>query len=332
MTLLRSRDCARYWRTPLLPGADLLTAEYHDHAFAPHWHDAYTIPVIERGAECYRYLGAEYVAEAGTVPVINPGELHTGSRAVDEGWRYRVMYVPIDYLRELASDIAGRAGPLPWFDADVIRDLDLAHRLSRAHRLLEADSDRRADPARGSAAATAATSGRETAVATVAASARGTAATIRAATGAEATAAAPSTFTETDPLAAEGALLDALSTLLVRHARTREAALRPGANDPRVDAMKERLAADVAAPLRVADLAETVGLSPFHATRLFAQTTGLPPHAWRTQLRLQRALGPLRAGTSVAEVAAASGFADQSHFTRHFRRMFGVPPGRWQSS
>jgi AraC-like DNA-binding protein len=294
MTATRLRDSARYWRTPLLPGADLLTAEYHDHAFAPHWHDAYTIPVIERGAETYRYLGAEYVAEAGSVPVINPGEVHTGARAVDEGWRYRVMYVPIDYVHGLASDIAGRLQPLPWFDADVIRDLDLAHRLSRAHRLLEADADRRAGRANGLAAADA--------------------------------------LVVTDPLAAEDALLDALSTLLVRYARTREDTGRRVTNDPRVDTMKERLAADVTEPMRVADLAVAVGLSPFHATRLFTQTTGLPPHAWRTQLRLQRALGPLRAGVSVAQVAAANGFTDQSHFTRHFRRTFGVPPGRWQSA
>jgi AraC-like DNA-binding protein len=297
MTTPRPRDSARYWRTPLLPGADLLTAEYHDHTFAPHWHDAYTIPVIERGAESYRYLGAEYVAEAGSVPVIHPGELHTGSRAVDEGWCYRVMYVPVDYMRELAADIAGRAQPLPWFGADVIRDLDLAHRLSRAHRLLEADADRRrVDHATSLAAAAAAGI------------------------------AAP------DPLAAEDALLDALSTLLVRYAHTRTETPHLLANDPRIETMKARLAADVAAPMRVADLAEAVGLSPFHATRLFTQTTGLPPHAWRTQIRLQRALGPLRAGMSVADVAAASGFTDQSHFTRHFRRMFGVPPGRWQSS
>jgi AraC-like DNA-binding protein len=292
MTARRFRDSARYWRTPLLPGADLLTAEYHEHTFAPHWHEAYTIPVIEDGAECFRYLGAQHVAEAGTVPVINPGEVHTGSRAVDEGWRYRVMYVPVDYLRDLAASIADRPQPLPWFRADVIRDRDLARRLSQAHRLLEADTDRRRDASDADAGP------------------------------------AP----EGDLLAAESALLDALSTLLTRHAHTHEAPLRPQMNDARVETMKSLLAADLETPLRVADLAEAVGLSPFHATRLFTEASGLPPHAWRTQLRLQRALAPLRAGASVADVAAASGFTDQSHFTRHFRRMFGVPPGRWQSS
>lgn len=287
MTVTRFRDSAHYWRTPLLPGADLLTAEYHDHEFTPHWHDAYTIPVIEEGAERYRYRATHYVAEAGSVPVINPGEVHTGSRAVDEGWRYRVMYVPIEYMHSLAQDIAGGAQPLPWFDADVIRDADLARRLSRAHQLLEA----------GAAGLPALTS-------------------------------APTA----DPLAAESALLDALSTLLVRYGRTPpEHVLRP-ARDPRVATMKEHLASHLVTPLLLADLAAAVSLSPFHAARLFAQATGLPPHAWRNQIRLQRSLAPLRAGRPVAEVAAASGFVDQSHFTRHFRRMFGVPPGRWQAA
>ncbi|WP_321962681.1 AraC family transcriptional regulator [Paraburkholderia sp. J7] len=304
MTDSRFRDSARYWRTPLLPGADLVTAEYNEHTFAPHWHEAYTIPVIEGGAECYRYRGAQHVAETGSVPVINPGELHTGSRAAEEGWSYRVMYVPIDFLHDLAGEIAGRAQPLPWFDTEVIHDLDLAHRLSRAHRLLEADADWR----RAAAVAQSSTSAGLAALS------------------------ADSDAQRSDLLAVEGALLDALSTLLTRYGRTREAALRHGPNDPRVETMKALLAADLAMPLRVADLAHAVGLSPFHATRLFTQATGLPPHAWRTQLRLQRALGPLREGASVADVAAASGFTDQSHFTRHFRRMFGVPPGRWQSS
>ncbi|WP_206999586.1 helix-turn-helix transcriptional regulator [Trinickia mobilis] len=268
------RNCVRYWRTPLLPGADMVTAEYLDHEFAPHWHDAYTIPVIEAGAEMYDYQGSQHVAETGTVPVINPGEVHTGSRATEAGWQYRVCYVPVDFVQRLAEDIAGRAQPLPWFPAEAIRDADLARRVSIAHRLLEAGGD---------------------------------------------------------PLAAEAAMVDALSTLLVRHARNEPEPARLMADNPRVETMKARLVADLSEPVTLTDLAQAVDLSAFHAARLFTRETGLPPHAWRNQVRLQRALGPLRAGVSVAEVAAATGFTDQSHFTRHFRRMFGVPPGRWQS-
>ncbi len=115
MTATRFSNTARYWRTPLLPGADMLTAEYYDHEFTPHWHDAYTIPVIEEGAECYDYRGSKYVAEAGSVPIINPGELHTGARAMDVGWRYRVFYLPVEFVQSVANEVAGRAQPTPWF-------------------------------------------------------------------------------------------------------------------------------------------------------------------------------------------------------------------------
>ncbi|TCK42927.1 AraC family transcriptional regulator [Paraburkholderia sp. BL8N3] len=273
MTAHRFSDSARYWRSPLAPGADMLTAEYHDHSFTPHWHDAYTVPVIEAGAECYDYQGSHYVAEAGSVPVINPGELHTGARAVDAGWRYRVFYLPVEFVQQLAGEISARSEPLPWFPTDIIRDGDLARRLALAHRALEAGAD---------------------------------------------------------PLAAETALLDALSTLLARHAGARPAVAKLTSDAVRVEAMKARLTDDLTAPVTLAELAASVGLSAFHAARLFTRGTGLAPHAWRNQMRLARALGALRAGVSVTEVAAASGFTDQSHFTRHFRRAYGVPPGRWR--
>ncbi|HTH73712.1 MAG TPA: AraC family transcriptional regulator [Trinickia sp.] len=282
----RFRDCARYWRSPLLPGADMLTAEYREHEFSPHWHEAYTVPVIEAGAEAYAYQGARHVAEAGTVPVINPGEIHTGSRAMEGGWRYRVFYVPIDFITQLAGQIASTPQPMPWFPVDVIRDPDLAERVARAHRLME---------------------------------------------GLGAAHGKGKVLPNGDCLAAEMALIDAMSTLLVRHALGRAQAHRPGGDPPRVALMKERLAADLLEPLSLTELAASVDLSAFHAARLFTQATRMPPHAWRNQLRLQRALAPLREGAPVADVAAACGFTDQSHFTRHFRRMFGVPPGRWQA-
>ncbi|WP_186265605.1 AraC family transcriptional regulator [Burkholderia gladioli] len=293
-------DAARYWRTPLLPDADLVTASYREHRFAPHWHEAYTVPVIESGAERYAYRGGRRLADTGSVPIINPGEVHTGSRATEDGWRYRVSYVPVAFLHALADEIAGSPQPEPWFPDDAIHDADCARRLVIAHRLLEAGG-----------------------VATEAHDHDGELADV-------ALAAAPFASDGADPLAAETALLDALSTLLVRHALSRPRAGAPAADEPRVARMRERLAADLLGPATLAEVAQAAGLSPFHAARLFTRSTGMAPHAWRNQLRLQRALAPLRAGVAVAQVAAASGFVDQSHFTRHFRRMFGVPPGRWQ--
>jgi AraC-like DNA-binding protein len=329
----RFRDCARYWRSPLLPGGDMLTAEYRDHEFSPHWHEAYTVPVIEAGAEMYAYQGAHHVAEAGTVPVINPGEVHTGSRAMEVGWRYRVFYVPLDFMRELAREIAQTPQPMPWFPVDVIRDPDLAARVARAHRLLDSvgfasgalisEAALRSGPSDGDWSDGDWSDGDWSG---------GVPSSSVPSSGMPSSGIPSSGIPSSgDPLAAETALIDALSTLLVRHALCHPQASRPCADPPRVALMKERLAADLVEPLSLSELAVQVGLSPFHAARLFTQATRMPPHAWRNQLRLQRALGPLRDGVPVADVAAACGFTDQSHFTRHFRRMFGVPPGRWQA-
>src|SRR5688572_7565049 len=102
------RDAAHYWRSPLLPDAELLTAEYYEQEFAPHWHETYSIPVIQDGAQTYRYRGALRLAGAGSIASINPGEVHTGERATDRGWAYRAFYPSAEWMRQLAGDIGGR--------------------------------------------------------------------------------------------------------------------------------------------------------------------------------------------------------------------------------
>lgn len=84
--------------------------------------------------------------------------------------------------------------------------------------------------------------------------------------------------------------------------------------------------------VRLEDLAAVAGVSAFHFSRLFAAQVGLPPHTFQNQLRLIRSKKLLRAGRPISSVAAAAGFADQSHFSRHFKRLFGVTPGSYQQS
>ena len=76
-------------------------------------------------------------------------------------------------------------------------------------------------------------------------------------------------------------------------------------------------------------LAKRAGLSRFHALRAFKQRYGLPPHAYQLCLRMNHARRLLLAGTPAADVALRCGFADQSHFTRHFKRFFAVTPMRY---
>lgn len=83
--------------------------------------------------------------------------------------------------------------------------------------------------------------------------------------------------------------------------------------------------------ISLAELSQVAGLSSFHLHRVFCRRVGMPPHAYQTQVRINRAKVLLREMRSLAEVAQLAGFADQSHFTRHFRRLVGITPGRFLS-
>jgi transcriptional regulator GlxA family with amidase domain len=77
-------------------------------------------------------------------------------------------------------------------------------------------------------------------------------------------------------------------------------------------------------------LAAIAQLSPFHLLRSFRNHVNLPPHAYQMQVRIMRARQMLRTGMPCVDTALAVGFADQSHFTKHFKRIMGVPPGLYQ--
>jgi transcriptional regulator GlxA family with amidase domain len=93
----------------------------------------------------------------------------------------------------------------------------------------------------------------------------------------------------------------------------------------------EFIGANLAETLQLSDLAALSGLSTSHFGRAFKGSTGLPPHRWHLRLRIERARAMLTdAGASLADVACATGFADQSHFTRVFSRTVGMSPGAWR--
>ncbi len=86
--------------------------------------------------------------------------------------------------------------------------------------------------------------------------------------------------------------------------------------------------ANLTSDLTLGALAAAVGLSKPHFVRLFRNTSGMSPHAYVVDRRVKRACTLLRHSTlSIVEVASEAGFANQSHLTRVFRRVYGVTPG-----
>ena len=77
------------------------------------------------------------------------------------------------------------------------------------------------------------------------------------------------------------------------------------------------------------ELERVSGLDRFALARHFRAAYGTSPHRFQVGRRLARAQGLIARSTALSEVAAATGFADQSHLTRHFAARFGLTPGRW---
>jgi AraC-like DNA-binding protein/quercetin dioxygenase-like cupin family protein len=90
---------------------------------------------------------------------------------------------------------------------------------------------------------------------------------------------------------------------------------------------QELLDDDPTAPVSLAELACASGLSRFQVVRGFSRAFGLTPHAYLIQRRIDLARQLIMGGVALSDAAAASGFSDQSHMTRHFVRRFGFPPG-----
>ncbi len=90
----------------------------------------------------------------------------------------------------------------------------------------------------------------------------------------------------------------------------------------------EMIDARLDARLTVDMLAREVGLSPAHFARAFRETIGRAPHQYLLWLRLERARRLLEIpGANLSDIAQRTGFADQAHFTRLFKRAYGVTPG-----
>lgn len=82
--------------------------------------------------------------------------------------------------------------------------------------------------------------------------------------------------------------------------------------------------------IKLQELADLVGLSQSYFSAAFKASTGIAPHQWQMQARIERVKALLlKPGTSLIQIAHATGFADQAHMTRVFKQFVGVTPAAW---
>ncbi len=270
---MRAQEQTVFWRAPELGDLELLRASYRTHTFARHAHEGFAIGVIERGAETFEYHRQWFVAPAGSVVVINPGEVHTGQALTPQGWSYRMLYPDAALLQQAAVEVGGRTHDVPFFPSPVLDDPPLAQLILQLHATMEQSSS---------------------------------------------------------PLEQQSRFVWTLAHLIARHADARPRVLPVGKAHRAVQQVRAYLEAHYAHNVSLDQLAASINFSPFHLVRVFRNEIGLPPHAYLTQVRVGHAKRLLAAGVPIAQVAAETGFADQSHLARHFKHLAGVTPGQYR--
>lgn len=111
---ISEKDRAQFRHLAHLPGVELYQAHIEHYAFEPHTHEAFGIGAIEQGAERFRYRGAEHLAPAGSLTLMNPDEIHTGRAETPGGWRYQMIYLEPDVVEQIS-------GERNWSFHDVVR-------------------------------------------------------------------------------------------------------------------------------------------------------------------------------------------------------------------
>jgi len=136
---------------------------------------------------------------------------------------------------------------------------------------------------------------------------------------------------ETSPstLERQSRLLETLALLVARYADSSRVEQVVRREQTGVRRVRQYLDTYYGENVSLDDLARLAGLSPFHLSRVFAREVGLPPHTYLTGVRVDHAKRLLLAGHPAATAARETGFVDQSHLTRHFKRIVGVTPGQY---
>ncbi|HEU4521556.1 MAG TPA: AraC family transcriptional regulator [Thermoanaerobaculia bacterium] len=134
----------------------------------------------------------------------------------------------------------------------------------------------------------------------------------------------------TDELRRSSMVMMALHEFCARYAGPRVPERPRIAAAARVAAARALLLDRLEENVTLSELADAAGLSRFHLLRSFESHYGLPPHLYRLQQRVERAKDLLGRRTDIATAALSSGFTDQSHLTRWFKRFVGVTPAAYR--
>lgn len=111
---MQIKEWTKIWHNTRLD-IGLLQAFYVDHAFPRHSHDYYVISLVERGLQSFTHKGTKYYTPPGGVILINPGAVHTGEAADENGFEMLCLYPTASHMQSAVFELTGRYQALPFF-------------------------------------------------------------------------------------------------------------------------------------------------------------------------------------------------------------------------
>lgn len=264
----------KFWRDAQLPFIEARSiADGRKVCYARHSHEIFSIGAITSGCCNYLHEKTSHSISAGTVVLMNPGDVHACNPVDDQPWSYVMLYVDTHWL----------AGIQHGFDADAS---GVFHLVAATHTQ------------------------------------------------------SPALFKGLTALYAQ--LVDPRLEVLAKHeaailffsAMQQElggsVALRKPTN-ARVERAGEYIDEHFLRTIRLQDICEAASLSEAYLIRAFEQRYHMTPHAYLINRRIQHAQAQLREGALIADIAQQTGFADQAHFQRVFKKHLAATPGQYKA-
>lgn len=262
-----------FWRDAQLPFIEARSIDDgRKVCYSRHSHEVFSIGAITAGQSTYLHEKTTQTIAAGTVVVMNPGEVHACNPIDDQPWSYLMLYVNAQWLGALQRDCgANNGGVFRGYPATHSRDPLLFDGLLALHRQL-VDS-------------------------------------------------------QLDTLAKQEAAVGFFTRV---EQRLGGSTLTPRRPNPKVERVARFIDAHYLQPIRLEDLCAVANLSEAYLIRAFEQHYHMTPHAWLVNRRIQHGQAQLRSGEPIADIAQQSGFADQAHFQRAFKKHLAATPGQYK--